>query len=96
MNAMVVAFCQQSGCSLLEILYAVNKALPEDKRYMTSDQIFEFYNEWLERLAENEDVEKDAEIEQKFIDLLVKRLEKILAVQKPDKFKDDVLSNVDL
>lgn len=63
---------------------------------MTSDQIFEFYNEWLERLAENEDVEKDAEIEQKFIDLLVKRLEKILAVQKPDKFKDDVLSNVDL
>ena len=70
--------------------------MPEDKRYMTSDQIFEFYNEWLERLAENEDVEKDAEIEQKFIDLLVKRLEKILAVQKPDKFKDDVLSNVDL
>ena len=63
---------------------------------MTSEQIFEFYNEWLERLAENEDVEKDAEIEQKFIDLLVKRLEKILAVQKPDKFKDDVLSNVDL
>ena len=63
MNAMVEEFCQQSGCSLLELLYAVNEALSADKKYLTSEEILQCFNEWLERLAENEDAEKEVEIE---------------------------------
>jgi len=37
MNATVAEFCQHSGCSLLEVLYALNEALPGDKKFSDAD-----------------------------------------------------------
>ena len=53
MNAQVSEYCQQSGCSLLEALIAINEACSKEKKHFTTESIVEMANERLERLAEN-------------------------------------------
>ena len=96
MNNAVVDFCNSSGCSLLELFYGLNDATEAEMRYLSQAHVIEFYNEWLERLAENEDPEQDEQIEQQFVDLLTKKIEKILAIHKPETFYNDVLAKVNL
>ena len=52
MVADIVELCQLSGCSLLEMLYAINEELPDDKRHTTTDEIVEMLTEQLTLLAE--------------------------------------------
>lgn len=53
-------------------------------------------NEQLDKLAENDDLEQDSVIEKEFVDLVVKKLEKVAAVHKPDSFKNDILPSLNL
>ena len=55
MNNAIIEICYNSGCSLLEMLYAINESLAEGKRNQTTDEIVEMFNEQLVQLAENED-----------------------------------------
>ena len=59
----VADYCRSSGCSLLEVLYAINEVVPEGKRYYTTDSLIDMYNVQLEILAEKDDAaeEEDAE-----------------------------------
>lgn len=59
MSAAAAEFCRFSGCSLLEFLYAINKTIPDDKRFFTSESLIAMFNEWLVKLAENDDPEKE-------------------------------------
>ena len=54
----MVEVCTFSGCSLMDLLYAMNEALTEDKRFFTTDSVIEMFNEHMNALAENEDVEQ--------------------------------------
>ena len=92
----MVDVCRFSGCSLLELLYAINEALGDDKRFFTTDSIIEMYNDELEKLAENEDAEQDPIIEKQFVELVTKKLEKIASVHKPEAFKNELLPRLNL
>ena len=94
-NAMVDT-CRFSGCSLLELLYAINEALSDEKRFFTTDSIVEMFNEELDKIAENDDAEKDIAIEKQFVELVTKKLEKIAGVHKPDAFKNELLPKLNL
>ena len=96
MNNAIIEICYNSGCSLLEMLYAINESLAEGKRNQTTDEIVEMFNEQLVQLAENEDEIKDEEMEMQFIELVTKKIEKIETVFKPESFKTDVLSKINL
>lgn len=53
-------------------------------------------NEELDKLAENEDVDQDVVIEKQFVDLVIKKLEKVAAVHKPESFKNEILPSLNL
>lgn len=96
MSTAAAEFCRFSGCSLLEFLYAINKTIADDKRFFTSEQLIEMFNEWLVKLAENDDPEKEEEIEKQFVELVCKKIEKIASLQKPDTFKTTLLAKINL
>ena len=96
MTSSVVDYCRLSGCNLLEILYGINETLADDKKHYTTDSIIELFNEHLERLAENDQPDQEEEIEKEFIDLVIKKIEKIAALHKPDSFKAIVLGRINL
>ena len=96
MTSSVVDFCRFSGCNLLEILYGINEALEDGKKHFPTDSIIELFNEHLERLAENDQPDREEEIEKELIDLVVKKIEKIAALHKPDSFKATVLGRINL
>lgn len=77
MVADMVDICTYSGCTLLDLLYAVNEVLTDEKRHFSTDSIIDMFNEQLEGLAENEDVDKDAQLEKQFVEQVTKKLEKI-------------------
>lgn len=41
----MVDLCKFSGCSLLELLYAVNESISDEKRFFTTESIVEMFNE---------------------------------------------------
>ena len=92
----MVDYCKFSGCNLIELLYALNEAQPDEKRYQTTDSIIEMVNDELDKLAENEDVDLDVVIEKQFVDLVVKKLEKVAAVHKPDSFIKEILPSLNM
>ena len=96
MTSSVADYCRLSGCNLLEILYGINESVEDGKRHFTTDSIIELFNEHLERLAENDNPDQEEEIEKEFIDLVIKKIEKIAALHKPDSFKAMVLGRVNL
>lgn len=96
MNAAVVEYCRVSGCTLLDLLYGLNEALGEEKTFMSTDSIVEMCVEQLEELAENEAPKKDFELEQRFVEQVTKKIEKIIQLQKPDVLKAEILPSVDL
>ena len=53
----MVQVCNFSGCTLLDLLYAMNEALADDKRFIKTEAIVIMYNEQLDKLAacENDD-----------------------------------------
>ena len=44
MVADVTEFCRSSGCSLIEVLYAINEVLPDEKRFFTTGDLIDIYN----------------------------------------------------
>ena len=70
--------------------------MADDKKHYTTDSIIELFNEHLERLAENDQPDQEEEIEKEFIDLVIKKIEKIAALHKPDSFKAIVLGRINL
>lgn len=96
MNAEVLELCHNSGCSLFTALYGINEALPAEKKHYETSSLIQLYNEQLERLAENEDADLDRQIEAQLAEHLTKKIEKIVQLFKPETFKKDVLSKVDI
>ena len=49
--------CNFSGCTLLDLFYAMNEALASDKRFIETEAILIMYNEQFDKLAarENDD-----------------------------------------
>ena len=62
MDAMV-DICDFSGCSLIELLYAINEVIAAEKRFFTTDSLMEMIHEELDKLALNEEPEKDSILE---------------------------------
>lgn len=51
----IALVCQSSGCTVLDALYALAKAVDDEKRICSPDEIIEMYEEWLTRLDTCED-----------------------------------------
>ena len=96
MNKTIVEFCLGSGCSLLEVLYGMNEAIPQEKRLFESSSIIDSYNEQLVRLSESRDLEAEREVENEFVELIIKKIERIASLYKPGSFSGKVLANIDL
>ena len=92
----MVDLCKFSGCSLLELLYAVNESISDEKRFFTTESIVEMFNEQLEKLILIDDVEQDIANEKQFVELVVKKLEKIVSVYKPNTFKTEVIPKLNI